>query len=103
MNHYLREIGPSVMVLNAAGTKKNKRKVTPLFPDITTYWSRHTWATLAHKHGIQLDDISLALGHSFGSKTTRGYVEFEQEKIDVANRKVIDELCSTSSEEEAVY
>ena len=41
-----------------------------LFPDITSYWARHTWATIAHKIGISKDVISLALGHEFGCKTT---------------------------------
>ena len=31
-----------------------------LFPDITSYWARHTWATIAHKIGISKDVISLA-------------------------------------------
>lgn len=26
-----------------------------LFPDITSYWARHTWATIAHKIGISKD------------------------------------------------
>ncbi len=33
-----------------------------LFPGITSYWARHTWATIAHKIGISKDVISLALG-----------------------------------------
>ena len=34
-----------------------------LFPGITSYYARHTWATIAHKIGISKDVISLALGH----------------------------------------
>ena len=35
-----------------------------LFPDITSYTARHTWATIAHKIGISKDVISLALGQN---------------------------------------
>lgn len=60
------------------------------FPDITSYWARHTWATIAHKIGISKDIISLALGHEFGCKTTGIYIDYDLEQIDKANRKVLD-------------
>ena len=65
-------------------------KVVPLIPDITTYYSRHTWATLAHEIGISSDIISLALGHSPANRTTFIYIKPDQSKVDDANRKVID-------------
>lgn len=67
------------------------------FEGLTSYWARHTWATIAHKIGISKDDISLALGHEFGSKTTQIYIEFDLEKIDNANRKVIDTITKTTN------
>ena len=67
-----------------------------LFPDITSYWARHTWATIAHKIGISKDVISLALGHEFGCKTTGIYIDYDLEQIDKANRKVIDYINSLS-------
>ena len=70
--------------------KGGKKIITPIFPNITTYWARHTWATIAHSIGIPKDTISLALGHSFGNRTTDIYIDFDREKIDEANRKVID-------------
>lgn len=54
------------------------------------YISRHTWATLAHKADVPKDVISLALGHSFGCDVTDIYIDFDRDKIDEANRKVID-------------
>jgi integrase len=64
----------------------------PLFPSLSSYWSRHTWATLAASLGVPLDVISLALGHSFGNRVTQIYIEWSLGKVDEANRRVIDLL-----------
>lgn len=58
--------------------------------EITTYWSRHSWATIASKLDIPIDTISAALGHSNGSKVTSVYIDFDLKKVEDANRKVID-------------
>ena len=34
-----------------------------LFPGITSYYARHTWATIAHKIGISKDVISVSYTH----------------------------------------
>lgn len=61
------------------------------FSEISTYWSRHTWATLAYEVGISVDVIGQALGHSDRSHTvTFTYIKPDQGKVDEANRKVID-------------
>lgn len=62
------------------------------FDKLTSYWARHTWATIASQLDIPVDVISHALGHSFstGAKVTQVYINFNQQKIDEANRKVID-------------
>lgn len=57
---------------------------------LTTYYARHTWATLAFKLGISKDTISLALGHSFGVRVTSTYINADLSRVDEANRKVID-------------
>lgn len=85
LNENLQEIGD--MKREGRGGKKVR---TPLFPELTTYWARHTWATIAHKAGVPKDTISMALGHEFGCKTTDIYIDFDMEKVDEANRKVID-------------
>ncbi|MDX8341139.1 site-specific integrase [Draconibacterium sp. IB214405] len=56
---------------------------------ITTYWSRHTWATLAHNLNIPEETIALALGHSSAHKTTNIYIERNIDKISEANKKII--------------
>lgn len=96
INDALKQIGPIEFCEeqdseNLFNTRIIKR-VKPIIPEITTYYARHTWATLAYEIGIPIDTISQALGHSFGNRTTLIYVKFDQTKIDDANRKVIDYL-----------
>ncbi len=69
-----------------------KKVYTPLFPDITTYWMRHTWASIAAELDIPDDTISRALGHSItsGARVTQVYINFNNKKIDEANRRVLD-------------
>lgn len=58
--------------------------------DLTLYWARHTWATIAYSIGIPKDVISQALGHSFGVAVTDVYIDYDNEKVDEANRRVLD-------------
>ena len=71
---------------------KLKKRITPIIDGVSTYFARHTWATLAYECGVPLDIISQALGHTSGNKTTLIYIRFDQSKIDYANRRVIDFL-----------
>lgn len=70
------------------------------FDCLTSYWARHTWATIASELDIPVDVISHALGHSFstGAKVTQVYINFNQQKIDDANRKVIDYILNTGKQ-----
>jgi integrase len=56
---------------------------------LSTYYARHTWATIAAQQGVSRDVIGLALGHQSGS-ITDVYIEWDPQLIDQANRKVID-------------
>ncbi|WP_303328107.1 site-specific integrase [Butyricimonas paravirosa] len=69
--------------------KYGKKYRKPLFPNLTTYWARHTWATIAAGLDIPKETIAAALGHG-GNTVTDIYIDFDQKKIDEANRKVID-------------
>ena len=89
MGNALKEIGP--MERRGRGGKKVR---TPLFPDISSYWSRHTWATLAAFLDIPKEIISAGLGHEIGSSVTSIYIDFNLRKVDNANRKVIDYVNS---------
>ena len=60
-------------------------------PDITFYWARYSWATLAYETGVSRDAISQALGHSFsGPAVTSVYIDYDYRKVDQANRRVLD-------------
>lgn len=69
--------------------KQGKRTYNPLQPDISVYWARHSWATIAASLDIPKETIAHALGH--GSETvTDVYIDFDLRKVDEANRRVID-------------
>lgn len=85
INKGLQSIGP--MRREGRGGKKIR---TPLFPKLTTYWARHTWATIAADLDIPDATISLALGHAGENRTTDIYIRRNLKKVDEANRKVID-------------
>lgn len=89
----LKQIGP--VVRKGLGGKKERE---PLFPEISSYWARHTWATVAAELDVPKETISAALGHEIGSEVTSIYIKFDQKKIDAANRKVIDYLNSVEAE-----
>lgn len=66
-----------------------KKFIEPAFPGLTTYWARHSWATIAASLDIPKDTISAALGHG-GNTVTDIYIDFDQSKVDAANRRVLD-------------
>lgn len=70
--------------------KGGKKIITPLFPELTTYWARHTWATIAAELDIPDAVISQALGHAGENTTTDIYIKRSQRKVDEANRRVLD-------------
>lgn len=62
-------------------------------PELTSYYARHTWATFAAKLDIPKETIAAALGHGQDSITDI-YIDFDEKKIDTANREVIDYLIN---------
>lgn len=65
------------------------KKIGKEWNEITIYWARHSWATIAANDlDISQDVISHALGHSTGAKVTQTYVDFSLRKVDEANRRV---------------
>lgn len=85
LNRNLSEIG-TVEVLPGRGGKKKK---TGEFPGLSTYWARHSWATVAASLDIPKETIAAVLGHG-GRTVTDIYIAFDQKKIDRAIRQVID-------------
>lgn len=85
MNKTLQKIGP--VTRSGLGGKK---KYAPLFPKLTTYYARHSWASIASSLDIPVETISAGLGHEYGNKITAIYINYDNRKVDIANRKVID-------------
>jgi hypothetical protein len=56
-------------------------------PKLTTYWARHTFATIAWKKGADLIFIQRALGHS-DPKTTQRYLD----SFDMETKKMVANL-----------
>ena len=62
-------------------------------PDLTTYYARHTWATLARNAcGVPRDVVAEALNHASrgGERVTDIYLERDFSRVWEANRKVLD-------------
>ena len=64
-----------------------------ILPFLTTYYARHTWATLARNEcGIDFDTVHFALNHAKTGedRVTEIYLRRDFSKVWEANRKVID-------------
>lgn len=103
-DYQLKRVGKCVIIQNPKFSKTHRHKFikeyTPLFPRLSSYWARHTWATLASELDIPEDVISRALGHSYstGAAVTQVYINFNRKKIDDANRKVIDYILGINED-----
>ena len=88
LNKNLKEIGTVEIVPDKVGKMRKKAK-TGLFPELSTYWARHTFATIAAGLDIPKETIAATLGHG-GNDVTDIYIKFDQKKIDKCIRQVID-------------
>lgn len=94
-NRALKAIGTTEFVPRTA--KKGLRYVIAkhngVVPYITAYYARASWASFAYnKLDLPMDVISQALGHKSGLRVTNFYVKRGEEKVDKANRQLIDML-----------
>lgn len=87
LNNNLEKVG-DVYYENVRG--KKVKKYRSLFPGLTSYWARHTWATIAADIDVPDAVIDAALGHKPMYKMTDIYVRRNAKKVDEAVRKVID-------------
>ncbi len=90
-NDYTRHINRELQKVGKLERKGlgGKKYREPLHKNITTYWARHSWATIAASLDIPKDVIAHALGHG-NNTVTDIYIDFDQKKVDEANRKVLD-------------
>jgi len=71
-------------------------KITGL-NDLTLYWARYSWATIADNLDIAEKTISKGLGHVDKSMAGRKYISYDWSKVDKANRQVIDFVLDKSN------
>lgn len=64
--------------------------LSSVYKGVTLYWARYSWANYAVDLDIPKDTISEALGHRHGAHITGIYIRYSTDKIDAANRAVID-------------
>ena len=96
MNDALKKIGITYIT-------REKRIGEGLFQQLSSNWARHTWASIASNNGIPKDIIGKAMGHSWAEETvTDYYIRTDPQKIDEANRKVLDLLLKKSSDESSM-
>lgn len=68
-----------------------KKIITAEFEGVTTYFARHSWATIAYNDlQIPKDIIAQALGHSGSETVTDIYLDKDPKLVDAANRRVLD-------------
>ena len=62
-----------------------------IMPGLTSYYARHTWATLAFDLDISDHVIAMGLYHETDkTNTNHFYINNDYRKLDRANRMVID-------------
>lgn len=86
MDKGLKKIGPVTWTKQQGPSPEFK----PILPMISQYWCRHTCATMMAELDIPFATISASLGHDHGLKVTNIYIEYNEKKVDEANRKLID-------------
>jgi len=68
---------------------KRISEILGLEKSISSYVSRHSWATIALRKGVSIEIISERMGHE-NESTTRIYLaSFGQSVVDTANAKII--------------
>ncbi|HBL32925.1 MAG TPA: integrase, partial [Porphyromonadaceae bacterium] len=64
---------------------------------LSSYTSRHTWATMARNYNVPISVISAGMGHT-SEKTTQIYLaSLENSVIDRANKEILAKLNANIS------
>jgi len=91
LNRNLKTLGGVTMRTRTTADGKQREVAVKeeVWPGLSAYWARHTWASIAASLDIPKETIAQALGHSQNSVTDI-YIDFDRSKVDMANRKVLD-------------
>lgn len=89
--NYLAHLNDALKTLGTHWENGRKRTGEALFPDISSYWARYSWAGIAGELDIPIDTIGAAMGHAREKSVTAIYIRTDmRKKVDAANRKVLD-------------
>lgn len=94
MNEALQKIGNMQRV-----GRGGKKQIDPLYPRLTTYWARHTWATLMTSIGAPVSVISMGLSHADNSMNAV-YAKSDFSNLDQWNWKLINFIVEGESVKE---
>lgn len=89
-NDALKKIGTTELVQDKVG-KRRKIVYHPLYPNMTVYTARYSFASIAAELDIPRETVALCLGHSWADVTSH-YIAYDTRKIDRAVKQVIDYL-----------
>lgn len=91
--YYLRRMNEQLQRIGITYHTRERHTGEPLFPDLTTYWARHTWSSIAANIGVYKDIVGKAMGHSWALDTvTDIYINMDPKLIDEGNRAVLDAI-----------
>lgn len=101
----LKSANPTLKNYQSALRLQNKRLKTLAVllnrPDLklTTYVARHSWASIAHEKGVEIEVISHALGHTSLTTTYIYIATLDNGKVDEANELVLKGNISQMNEQ----
>ena len=83
--------GDALLSRYATYLARLNRRLGQIMPGLTSYYARHTWATLAFDLDISDHVIAMGISHETGkANTNHFYINNDYRKLDRANRMVID-------------
>lgn len=87
---YLHHMNDALKTIGRPLGKRGKVMGEGMFPELSSNWARHSWATAGISLDIPKETISRGMGHSNGIRVTDTYIDFDMRKVDEANRRIID-------------
>lgn len=89
---YLKHMNRALRTFGLKYEEGKKPEGEALFPELSAYWARHSWATIAlNDFGYSVDVVGQALGHKDNAhKITWIYIKPDYRRVDEASRTLID-------------
>lgn len=86
---YLHHLNDALKGIGRPLGKRGKVIGKGMFPELSSNWARHTWATIGINIDIPKETIRVGMGHGTKSVTDI-YIDFDMKKVDEANRRILD-------------